>query len=162
MKRGPVLESPANNTSPLNQLAIVLDLVEQPILVSDRTGRMLHINPAGKKRLESEGFSLDANFNLFSDLLRLNAKVILDQVENGEHRIDLKFQGRSAEGLARIQWLAETEWLVVRIEEREPANTAEQVATQHTVQELSQPAGRLSSSAGGKPPKNRFSSLRGA
>ena len=138
MKRGPVLESPANNTSPLNQLAIVLDLVEQPILVSDRTGSMLHSNPAGKKRLESEGFSLDANFNLFSDLLRLNAKVILDQVENGEHRIDLKFQGRSAEGLARIQWLAESGWLVVRIEEREPANIAEQVATQHTVQELLQ------------------------
>jgi len=138
VKRGPVLESPANNTSPLNQLAIVLDLVEQPILVSDRTGSMLHSNPAGKKRLESEGFSLDANFNLFSDLLRLNAKVILDQVENGEHRIDLKFQGRSAEGLARIQWLAESGWLVVRIEEREPANIAEQVATQHTVQELLQ------------------------
>src|SRR5712691_6814649 len=39
LKRGPVLESPVNETLPLSLLANLLDLLEQPILVSDRTGR---------------------------------------------------------------------------------------------------------------------------
>jgi len=137
LKRGPVLESPSNDASSLSQMATVLDLVEQAVLVCDRTGRVLHTNPASKKRLDSDGFAVDANFNLFSDLLRLTSKVILDQIENGEHRIDLKFQGRLGEGLARIQWLPESEWLVVRIDEQQN-KSAEQAPTQHTVQELLQ------------------------
>ena len=138
MKRGPVLESPVNETLPLSQLAILLDLVEQPILVSDRTGRILLANLAGKKRLESDGFLLGTNFNLFSDLLRLNPKIIFDHIAHEDHRIDLKFQGCSANGLARIQWLPEADWLVVRIQDRESAKDAEHAATQHTVQELLQ------------------------
>ena len=138
MKRGPVLESPVNETLPLSQLAILLDLVEQPILVSDRTGRILLANLAGKKRLESDGFLLGTNFNLFSDLLRLNPKIIFDHIAHEDHRIDLKFQGCSANGLARIQWLPEADWLVVRIEDRESSKDAEHAATQHTVQELLQ------------------------
>lgn len=140
MRRGPFVESLANETVQLNQLVNLLDLVEQPILVSDRTGRILLANSQSKKRLQSDGFTLDADFNLFSDLLHAQPKVITDQVESGEHCIDMKLECRSGEILARIQWLPEMDWLVVRMEDSGKAKTADQAAvtTQHTVQQLLQ------------------------
>jgi len=139
LKRGPVLESPANETLPLSLLANLLDLLEQPILVSDRTGRILLANLRGKQRLESHGFKPGTNLNLFSDVLRLRQKAILDQIEAGEHQLDLEFDGRSRKVLARIQWLPEADWLVVRIEDSEERKAVDPaVATQHTVQELLQ------------------------
>jgi signal transduction histidine kinase len=137
LRRGPFVESLANETVQLSQLVNLLDLVEQPILVSDRTGRILLANSPIKKRLESEGFTLDADFNLFSDLLHVQPKVIIDQVEGGELRIDMKLECRSGKILARIQWLPEMDWLLVRTEDAERAKIADQeVNTQHTVQEL--------------------------
>jgi signal transduction histidine kinase len=139
LRRGPVVESPVNETLPLSQLANLLDLVEQPILVSDRTGRILLANLQSKKWLESDGFTFDASFNLFSNLLHLHPKVITDQVEGGEHRIDMKFERPTGDALARIQWLPEADWLVVRMEASEGPQAADQAATtQHTVQELLQ------------------------
>ncbi len=139
MRRSPAIESPSNETLPLGLLGNLLDLLEQPILVSDRTGRILLANLRGKQRLESHGFTFDTNPNLFSDLLRLRQNVILDQIEGGEHQVDLEFNGCPGRVLARIQWLPEADWLVVRIEDAEEHKTVDpSVATQHTVQELLQ------------------------
>src|ERR1700680_2552937 len=139
LKRGPILESPANETLPLSLLANLLDLLEQPILLSDRTGRILLANVRGRQRLESQGFTFDANLNLFSGVLRLQREVIVDQIEGGEHKIDLEFDGRSGKLLARIQWLPEADWLVVRVEDAEERKAIVLAGTtQHTVQELLQ------------------------
>src|SRR6202043_144152 len=117
LKRGPVLESSANETLPLSLLSNLLDLLEQPILVADRTGRILLTNMRGEERLESLGFKGDSDVNLFSDVLHLHQRVILDQIEAGEHQVQLEFGGHSGKVRARIQWLPEADWLVVRIEE---------------------------------------------
>jgi len=139
LKRGPVLESSANETLPLSLLSNLLDLLEQPILVSDRTGRILFTNMRGEQRLESLGFKCDSGVNLFSDVLHLTQKVILDQIEAGEHRVHLELGGHSGKLHARIQWLPEADWLVVRIEEaEEPKDAVPVITTQHTVQELLQ------------------------
>src|SRR5260370_5935946 len=138
LKRGPALESAVNDTLPLSVLANLLDLVEQPILLSDRTGRILLANVRGKQRLESHGFTPGSNLNLFSDVLRLHQKVIVDQIKAGEHQVDLEFDGCSRKALARIQWLPEADWLVVRIEDAEERKAVNPAATQHTVQELLQ------------------------
>jgi len=140
LKRGPILESPANETLPLSVLANLLDLLDQPILVSDRAGRILLANLRGRQRLESQGFTFDANLNLYSGVLHLQQKVIVDQIEAGKHKIDQEFEGHSGKQLARIQWLPEADWLVVRIEDAEERKGAVVPAgtTQHTVQELLQ------------------------
>ena len=139
MKRGPILESQANETLPVSLLASLLDLVEQPILVSDRAGRILLANARATQRLEFHGFTFDANLNLFSDVLRVHQKVILDQIEGGEHQVDREFGGRSGMVFARIQWLPEGDWLVVRIEDAEERKAVALTSTaQHTVQELLQ------------------------
>jgi signal transduction histidine kinase len=139
LKRGPILESPANETLPLSLLANLLDLLEQPIFVSDRTGRILLANARAKQRLEFHGFTFDAALNLFSDVLRAHPNVILDQIKGGEPPVELEFGGRPEKAFARIQWLPEGDWLVVRIEDAEDRKVAALTgATQHTVQELLQ------------------------
>jgi signal transduction histidine kinase len=139
LKRGPILESPANETLPLSLLANMLDLIEEPILVSDRTGRILLANTCGEQQLQSHGVRVDANSNLFTDVLRVSPKEIVEQIEGGEQQVNLDFGGRSGKALARIEWLAEADWIVVRIEAPEERNAAlTTAATQHTVQELLQ------------------------
>jgi signal transduction histidine kinase len=139
LKRGPVIELPANESIPPSVIAGLLDLLDQPILISDRLGRILQANARGKKRLAPEGLSFESSLNLFSDLLRISPSVIADRVEAGEHHIDSKFACCGGAALARIQWLPEADWLVVRIEETETrAVPGQPAATQHTVQALLQ------------------------
>ena len=118
MKRGPVLDPLVNETLPLSQLAVVLDLAEQSILIVDRSGRILLANICAKQLLESQGVVLDSAFDLFSDFLHANLKEVLEQVEDGDRRMDLKFTFQSNEGTARVQWLSEPDWLVVRLNDR--------------------------------------------
>ena len=139
MKHGPVIELPANEAVPASVIAGLLDLLEQPILISDRSGRILQVNLRGRKRLASHGFPVESNLNLFSDLLRIDPVAIAEQIEGGEHQIDSKFDCCGGAALARIQWLPEADWLVVRIEDMEKeAIQAQPASSQHTVQELLQ------------------------
>ncbi len=139
MRRGPVIELPTNEAVPATVIASLLDLLEQPILICDRFGRILQANVLGKQRLEALGFSPEINLNLFSDLLRINPKSITDRIEAGEQLIDLKFDCCGGAAMARIQWLPEADWLIARIEQAEkPAIQAQETAIQHTVQELLQ------------------------
>ena len=139
MKRGPVLELPGNEAIPASVIVSLLDLLDEPILISGRSGRILQSNERARKRLESHGFPFQSNFNLFSDLLRIHPNVIADQIENGERKIDSKFDCCGGSVLARIQWLPEADWLVIRFEDPEKEAIEEQpVAPQHTVQGLLQ------------------------
>ncbi len=139
MKRGPVIELPTNEAVPATVIASLLDMLEQPILISDRYGRILQANLQGRQKLESLGFSSETNLNLFSDLLRMHPKTIADRIEGGEQQIDSNFECCGGAAAARIQWLPEADWLVVRIEDPgKRAIQAQDPATQHTVQELLQ------------------------
>jgi signal transduction histidine kinase len=139
LKRGSAIESSANDALPLGVTASLLDLLEQPILVFDRAGRILLVNLRGKKRLADFGFSSDTNLNHFSDLLHVNPSMILDRIDGGDQEIDSKFDCCSGEAVARIQWLPEADWLVVRVEDNENEKATNLTAiTKHTVQELLQ------------------------
>jgi signal transduction histidine kinase len=139
LNRGPVIESPGSDAPQLSVMADLLDLLEQPILIADRTGHAVLANLRVKQRLESHGFTIASNWNVFSDLLNVNPDVVLDQIASREHQIDLKFDCCSGKALARVQWLPEANWLVVRIEDLEKPKTPDLVATtRHTVQELLQ------------------------
>ena len=139
LRRGPVIELPAQDAIPPSVIASLLDLLEQPILISDRSGRILQANLRARQRLESHGFSFESNLNLFSDLLRIDPNVIANRIEGGEHQVDSKFDCCGGTALARIQWLPEADWLVVRIEDAEkPVIQDPTAATQHTVEELLQ------------------------
>jgi signal transduction histidine kinase len=139
LRRGPVIELPAHEAVPASVIANLIDLLELPILISDRNGRILQANTRGRQRLASHGISFGANLNLFSDLLLINPNEIANRIEGGEHSIDAKFECCGGAAVARIQWLPEADWLVVRIEDAEKhAAQSQDAATQHTVQQLLQ------------------------
>jgi signal transduction histidine kinase len=130
---------PAKEAIPASVIVALLDLLDQPILISDRSGRILQVNQSGILRLGSHGFSFEASSNLFSDLLHVHPNVISDQIEAGENQIDSKFDCCGGAAVARIQWLPEADWLVVRIEDPEKQLVPGPAASaQHTVQGLLQ------------------------
>jgi signal transduction histidine kinase len=144
-----VIELPTNEAVPASVIAGLLDLMDRPILVSDRSGRILQANVLGRERLESLGFTSESNLNLFTDLLRIDPEVISAGIdEAGGKQFDANLACCGGAAVARIQWLPEADWLVVRIDDAEkapvqtaPANETNQneaVATQHTVQQLLQ------------------------
>ncbi len=139
MKRSPVLESPINDWLPQSLNTNLLDLLDQPILISDRGGRVLFANLRAQQRLESYGLALDGGLNLFSDMVQADPKSISDRIEAGEHEFKIPLACSSRKDGAQIHWLPEPDWLVLRIEnpaEGEDSNGP--TSTQHTVQELLQ------------------------
>jgi signal transduction histidine kinase len=139
LRRGPVIELPTHEAIPASVIVALLDLLDHPILISDRSGRILQASQSGRQRLESHGFSFSPSANLFSDLLHLHPNVISDQIEAGDIHIDSKFDCCGGAALARVQWLPEADWLVVRIEDPDKQSIPGQPASgQHTVQGLLQ------------------------
>jgi signal transduction histidine kinase len=134
-----MIEQPVAETMPLSLMASLLDLLDQSIMVADRAGRVLFANLQCRRQLASHGLAVEANFNLFSDVLHLHPKAVLDHIEGGGQQIDLKFDCFSGGAVARIQWLPEPGWLIVRMEDAvERKNVDSPDATQHTIQELLQ------------------------
>jgi signal transduction histidine kinase len=114
-------------------------MLEEPILVSDRAGRFLLANSAGERRLAAYGFALGPELNLFDDLLQVSPQMIAERIENGEAKIDSKFECCSGAAVARIRWTSDIDWLVVSLESKETQIDARTAgAPQHTVQELLQ------------------------
>lgn len=138
MSRGPVIELTTHDAVPSSVISGLLELLDEPILVSDRAGRVLQANVKGRKRLAAHGLSFETGLNLFSDLLRVSPDAITERIEGGEHHLDSKFECCGGEASARIQWLPEADWLVVRIENAAKPAPMAQTGAQHTVQELLQ------------------------
>jgi signal transduction histidine kinase len=139
LKRSPVLESPVNDGLPQSLNTNLLDLLDQPILISERSGRVLFANLRAEQRLESYGFTLEAGLNLFSDVVQADPKSISDRIEAGEHEFNIPLACSSGKDSAQIHWLPEPDWLILRIEnsaEGEDGNGS--ASPQHTVQELLQ------------------------
>lgn len=139
MKRSPVLESPANDWLPQSLNTNLLNLLDQPILISDRSGRVLFANLRAQQRLESYGLALDGDLNLFSDMVDADPKSFSDRIEAGEHEFKIPLACSSGMDSAQIHWLSEPDWLVLRIENPTEGEDGDgPTATQHTVQELLQ------------------------
>ena len=135
MQRVAVVEQLVGGPIPFRLVASLLDTVDRPLLVAERSGRLLFANLRAQHSLNARGFSTAAQLNLFSDLLQIDPKVIFGQIESGEHEVDLRLDGPEGRARARIQWLPEPDWLVVHVD---PAGSLANKEVQHTVQELLQ------------------------
>ena len=139
MSRSPIVESAAKESVPVSSLTSFLDLLEDPILVSDRGGKFLLANLRGKERLTTHGFTFGPDLNLFADLLQISPKAIEEQIESGKREIDSRFECCSGAAIARIQWVPDADWLVVSLDGKAKQMEARATAaSQHTVQELLQ------------------------
>ena len=139
VQRGSVADPQPGGPLPLSLVASLLDTVDRPLLVAERGGRILFANLRAQQCLNPSGEGSLNRLNLFTELLRIEAKVIFGQMESGEHEINLHVDSPGGRARARIQWLPEPDWLVVHVEPV-PATLAGEngQGVHHTVQELLQ------------------------
>jgi signal transduction histidine kinase len=134
----PPMSEENRSTLPLGFVRGLLDTIEKPLIVAERSGNLLLVNARARQFLESHGFTTIQSLNLFNDLLQVDSRKILGEIEKGEHLVDLQIQRGEATSKVRVQWMPEPDWLVVKIENKSEAEPGLDPTTQLTVQELLQ------------------------
>jgi signal transduction histidine kinase len=122
---------------PFGFVSSLLDKVEKPLIVAERSGDLLLVNSRARQSLETCGHTEISGSNLFNDILRVDAKQIFVQIESGAHEVEFLIEREGKRSKVRIQWLPEPDWVLVELENKSEAQ-APDLATQLTVQELLQ------------------------
>src|SRR6266849_214046 len=123
---------------PLGVVSRLLDTIEEPLMVAERSGNLLLVNTRARQCLGFHGYAEIQGLNLFNDILQVDSKKIFGELERGQHEVNLNIEGGEKKSAARIQWMPEPDWLVVEIENKSEAHTGPDPATQLTVQDLMQ------------------------
>src|SRR5216684_6242793 len=134
----PIAEEGNRASLPIGFVRGLLDKMEKPLIVAERSGRLLLVNTRARQFLESSGHATTPGLNLFNDLLKVDARKIFGEIEKGDHEVDLQIQRSGGKSAARVHWMPEPDWLVVEIENRPEVQPGPDPATQLTVQELLQ------------------------
>src|SRR5947209_2693020 len=134
----PIAEERNRATLPIGFVRGLLDAMEKPLIVAERSGRLLLVNTRARQFLESTGYATTPGLNLFNDFLRVDARKIFSEVEKGEHEVELQIQRGDGKSSVRVQWMPEPDWLVVEIDNGSKVQPSPDPATQLTVQELLQ------------------------
>ena len=134
----PTSEERNSAVLPLGVVSRLLDTIEEPLMVAERSGNLLLVNTRARQCLGFHGYAEIQGLNLFNDILQVDSKNIFGELERGQHEVNLNIEGGEKKSAARIQWMPEPDWLVVEIENKSEAHTGPDPATQLTVQELLQ------------------------
>src|SRR5215471_9313894 len=134
----PVAEDRSRRSLPITAVNRLLDSLEKPLIVAERSGSLVLMNTRARQCLESCGFKEVDDPNLFGDLLQVDATKIFGQIEGGAHEVRVDIGAAEKKAPGRIQWMPETDWLVLEIENKTEAIAGPDPATQLTVQELLQ------------------------
>jgi signal transduction histidine kinase len=139
LERGTAVDQQLSGLPNFNLIASLLDALDRPMLVAERSGRILFANLHGQDRLNSETVMSSAgDHNLFRDVLHVDARGLLSQLESGEQEITLAVACPEGKCRARVRWLPEPDWLVVYIDTGGADAPAGEVEMRQTVQELMQ------------------------
>ncbi|MBZ5526387.1 MAG: HAMP domain-containing histidine kinase [Acidobacteriia bacterium] len=123
---------------PLNLVISMLDALDEPLIVVRRGGSVLMATERARLYLEQMGFASTGQARLFEELLGVDAQVIFEQIENGEREVNLNIDRGENKARARIRWLPEPDWLLVRFDAHPGVTIAQDGATALTVQDLLQ------------------------
>ncbi|HEV2299120.1 MAG TPA: HAMP domain-containing sensor histidine kinase [Candidatus Acidoferrales bacterium] len=91
----------------------LLDALNRPLLVAERSGRILHTNLHAHTFFHLKDVEESSQPNLFRDILHVDAKGVIGQLEGGEQEVSLRIQSADGAARARVRWLPETDWLIV-------------------------------------------------
>jgi signal transduction histidine kinase len=116
----------------------LLDTIEKPLMVAERSGNVLLANVRAKQFLEANGYAATPSLNLFNDLLQMDARKIFGEIEKGEQQVELPIRPGAAKSTAQVHWMPVPGWLVVEIKNLAEMQAGPDPATQLTVQELLQ------------------------
>jgi signal transduction histidine kinase len=131
----PTTEQRGSAAFSVGAVTSLLDTLEEPLLVAERSGRILLANSRARKCLESGGLGELSQLNLFTDLLKVDSKRIFGELESGEHEVKIDIAGEDKNSRVSVRWMPEPDWLIVKLI-TPPA--APDPGTQITVQELLQ------------------------
>src|SRR6266705_2266379 len=134
----PTSEERNSAVLPLGVVSRLLDTIEEPLMVAERSGNLLLVNTRARQCLGFHGNAEIQGLNLFNDILQVDSKKIFGELERGQHEVNLNVEGAEKKSVARIRWMPEPDWLVVEIENKSEAHAGPDPATQLTVQELLQ------------------------
>jgi len=134
----PIAEEGNLTSLPIRFVRGLLDTMDKPLIVAERSGRLLLVNTRAKQFLESNGYPTTPSLNLFKDILDVDPQKIFGEIEKGEHEVELQLQRRETKSTLRVQWMPEPNWLVTEIESNSAAQQGPDPATQLTIQELLQ------------------------
>src|ERR1700687_6481302 len=118
---------------PLGFVRGLLDTMEKPLIVAERSGNLLLVNTRARQFLESHAYATIQETNLFSDLLQVDSRKIFGQIEKGEHEVHLQIQRGEAKSTVRVQWMPEPDWLGGEIENKSEAKPVVQAGRRLTV-----------------------------
>src|SRR5579862_4490362 len=91
----------------------LFDTLDRGVLIAERSGGIVMANLRARQILGVDDFRKSGH-NQFQAFLHIEPRVIFDQIENGEHEVDLQIDTKEGPARARIQWLPEPDWLVVQ------------------------------------------------
>jgi len=133
-----LLEPQGTQSVSLALVSSLLDTLDKPLLLAERTGRLILATLQARQSLNEQGLLELDRVNLFSDLLRRDSKDIFAQIEMGQHEVELDLTRGDMIFEARIQWLPEPDWFVVQFQQKTEQTAPDATPTQLTVQELLQ------------------------
>ena len=116
----------------------LLDALDKPLLVAERTGQIVLINSRARKELETGLVQPADKMNLFSDILKIEPRKVFDELERGGYTINVDITSGEKQGRAKIQWMPQPDWLVTEFELHGKDITPLQPNAHVTVQELLQ------------------------
>jgi len=119
-------------------MSSLLDALDRPLLVAERSGRILHANLHAQDSFRWKDVHEGTQPNLFHDILHVDAKELFGQLEGGEQEVNLQIQSAIGPARARIRWLPETDWLVVFSESTLEEASEDQEQMRRKVQDLLQ------------------------
>ncbi len=123
-------------TVPLGLLSGLLDSLDEPVLLAEKSGKVLFVNETARPVIQGLGLGEKTSWN-FYELLKADARMISDQLASGEQEVSLRMNSET--GSVRVQAIPESDWLVVKLDghgiDRHASSGSE---AQHTVQGLLQ------------------------
>jgi signal transduction histidine kinase len=139
IERTPTLDQQEHASLPLSVLGSILGCVDQPILIADGSGHLSTMNDAARTYLLLQGFDLEKKLNIFTDVIRVPSKAVLEQMRNGEREVMLPVSGpQGLTARARIHWIAEVGWVAVALEPVVEPTSAGDESIDQTLGELLQ------------------------
>jgi signal transduction histidine kinase len=122
----------------LQQVRSFLDTLDHGLTLCDRSGSVIASNVLAQNFLERLGLDGRRPLNIFRDLLEMDARDIVQRMEEGEDEISLQGSRAGKRYQARTRWIRDCEWLAVELRLEEEKEQTESSTVQPTVQELLQ------------------------
>ena len=124
LNRAATVGSRIPRANQFDSVAGLLDALDKPLFVAERSGRILHANLHAQTVFDLKHSEDGVQRNVFLDILQVDAKGLMGRLAGGEQEVNLRIQSANGPARARIRWLPETDWLVV-ISDPEPEGDSE-------------------------------------